>query len=82
MKQTAVEWLISQILAASINKETEEMHITLPKGVFEQAKEMEKEQIVDAFSDGTRMIDVNDEMSAMLNGFIYYGENYEQDQQR
>jgi hypothetical protein len=45
MKQTAVEWLISQILAASINKETEEMHITLPKGVFEQAKAMEKEQI-------------------------------------
>ena len=74
MKQTAVKWLQEEL-----------------KGVYEsdyfnklveQAKEMEKHQIVDAFSEGTRMIDVNDEMSAMLNGFIYYGENYEQDQQR
>ena len=72
MKQTAVEWLYEHILFTpldirSINK------------CLEQAKEMEKEQIVDAFSEGTRMIDVNDEMSAMLNGFIYYGETYEQD---
>ena len=52
MKQTAVEWLISQILAASINKETEEMHITLPKGVFEQTKAMEKHQIKNAYLDG------------------------------
>ena len=46
-----------------------------------QAKEIEKEQIVDAFSEGTRMIAVNDEMSAMFNGIIYYGETYEQDKQ-
>jgi hypothetical protein len=70
--KTAVEWLYEHILLTpldirSINK------------CLEQAKEMEKEQIVDAFSEGTRMIDVNDEMSAMLNGFIYYGETYEQD---
>ena len=73
MKQTAVKWLQEEL-----------------KGVYEsdyfnklveQAKEMEKHQIVDAFSEGTRMIDVNDEMSAMLNGFIYYGETYEQDKQ-
>lgn len=69
MKQTAVEWLIEQLT---------EIH---PKA-FEQAKEMEKHQIVDAFSEGTRMMDVNDQMSAMLNGFIYYGETYEQDKQR
>jgi hypothetical protein len=74
MKQTAVEWLYEHILLTpldirSINK------------CLEQAKEMEKEQIVDAFSEGTRMIDINDEMSAMLNGFIYYGETYEQDKQ-
>jgi len=43
---------------------------------------MSGEQIVDAFSEGTRMIDVNDEMSAMFNGFIYYQETYEQDKQR
>jgi hypothetical protein len=68
MKQTAVEWLV-EVVAKMGYVSTE---------LVEQAKEMEKEQIVDAFSEGTRMIDVNDEMSAMLNGFIYYGETYEQ----
>ena len=69
MKQTAVQWLIEQLT---------EIH----PDAFQKAKAMEKEQILDAFSEGTRMIDVNDEMSAMLNGFIYYGETYEQNKQR
>jgi hypothetical protein len=69
MKQTAVEWLFDNL---NITGGSDDMK------AFEQAKAMEKEQIVDAFSEGTRMIDVNDEMSAMLNGFIYYGETYEQ----
>jgi hypothetical protein len=71
MKKTAVEWLAKVV--------AEMGYVSIE--ILEQAKEMEKEQIVDAFSEGTRMIDVNDEMSAMLNGFIYYGENYEQDKQ-
>jgi len=37
MKQTAVEWLYQRILAKDI------------KAVFEQAKEMEKEQIIKAY---------------------------------
>ncbi len=74
MKQTAVEWL-ETILEGQKDKpfDFDEWSIA-----FEHAKAIEKEQIVDAFSEGTRMIDVNDEMSAMLNGFIYYGETYEQ----
>ena len=76
MKQkTAVEWLIEQL------KENNMLTFDEWTELVDQAKEMEKEQIVDAFSEGTRMIDVNDEMSAMLNGFIYYGENYEQSKQ-
>ena len=77
MKKTAVEWL-ETILEGQKDKpfDFDEWSIA-----FEHAKAIEKEQIVDAFSEGTRMIDVNDEMSAMLNGFIYYGENYEQDKQ-
>ena len=71
MKQTAVEWLVDKYII--VNGITQTM--------VEQAKAMEKEQIVNAFSEGTRMIDVNDEMSAMFNGIIYYGENYEQDKQ-
>ena len=75
--KTAVQWL-ETILEGQKDKpfDFDEWSIA-----FEHAKEMEKEQIVDAFSQGTRMIDVNDEMSAMLNGFIYYGETYEQDKQ-
>lgn len=73
MKQTAVEWL-ETILEGQKDKpfDFEEWSIA-----FEHAKQLEKEQIVDAFSEGTKMIDVNDEISAMLNGFIYYGETYE-----
>jgi hypothetical protein len=40
MKQTAVEWFYQRILAKDI------------KEVFEQAKEMEKQQIVDAWNNG------------------------------
>lgn len=72
MKQTAVEWLVEQLPQRMKNYLNDSIAL---------AKEMEKHQIVDAFSEGTRMIDVNDEMSAMLNGFIYYGETYEQDKQ-
>ena len=74
MKQTAVEWLVEQM------RQPNWMSIPTTDWI-QQAKQMEKHQIVDAFSEGTRMIDVNDEMSAMLNGFIYYGETYEQDKQ-
>ena len=69
MKQTAIEWLEDKY---------KKLHIPIPKALFDHAKVMEKEQIVDAFSEGTKMIDVNDEMSAIFNGIIYYGENYEQ----
>ena len=71
MKQTAVEWLVEHLNLDETSPNYNEL-------IINKAKEMEKEQIVDAFSEGTRMIDVNDEMSAMLNGFIYYGETYEQ----
>ena len=40
MKQTAVEWFYQRILAKDI------------KEVFEQAMQMEKEEILDAWSDG------------------------------
>jgi hypothetical protein len=44
MKQTAVEWLLDQI---------DDMYIhQLYDKEFEQAKEMEKQQIVDAYDDG------------------------------
>ena len=61
MKQTAVEWLVEEI-----HKNIE----FIPVSMQEQAKEMEKEQIIDAFDEGNS------------NGFIikcgeqYYNETY------
>jgi len=60
MKQTAVEWFYQRILAKDI------------KSVFEQAKAMEKEQIVEARQDG---------VDAVFKGYSisneeYYNETY------
>ena len=49
-QQTAVEWFYQRILAEDI------------KSVFEQAKAMEKEQIVDAYRNGA-----NDEFEHWMN---------------
>ena len=59
MKQTAVQWLIEQwpILESQI-----------PERILEQAKAMEKEQIIEAWNTGTY---------AYNNGQEYYKETYE-----
>jgi hypothetical protein len=38
---------------------------------------MEKEQIIDAFKTGTKMVDVENELDALFNAIIYYKETYE-----
>lgn len=77
MKQTAVKWLMNQMLEASIDRHTAEMYIKLPKDAFTKAKAMEKEQIFEAFKTGTKMIDVENEFDALFNAIIYYKETYE-----
>ena len=65
MKQTAVQWLIHQLIT--------ENEVTL-KGenykLFELAKEMEREQIIKAFNEGTF---ANDER---VNAEQYYNQTY------
>ena len=62
MKQTAVEWLIDKLS----NIKAEDFNSTLEvRLIIQQAKEMEKEQIVDAFGVGcqvesTRLIGYQD----------------------
>jgi len=46
MKQTAVEWLYETLW-----KQTD---FSLPNNILEQAKEMEKQQIVEAWKDGMK----------------------------
>ncbi len=62
MKQTAVEWLIEQMYKECINIFTDEE--------IEQAKEMEKEQIIDAYDDG------NPNGFIDKNGEQYYNETF------
>jgi hypothetical protein len=66
-KQTALQWLLEQwpIL---------ESH--LPSAIINNALQMEREQIIESFMEGTKMHNINDELSARFNGCIYYGENY------
>ena len=59
MKQTAVEWLRQELLKR-------DMDISI-KDLFEQAKEMEKEQIMDAF---------NGEPHCDGDGDRYYNETF------
>lgn len=68
MKQTAVEWLMHQMLEGSMDTQTGEMHIKLPKDAFTIAKAMEKEQIINAFEH----VDFN-----LDDGLHYYTETYE-----
>jgi hypothetical protein len=62
MKQTAVEWLEQQLFN-KLGKFT--------KGDIDQAKEMEKEQIIEAWNDGVLNWDSEKEVEQ------YYNETYE-----
>ena len=74
MKQTAVEWLeknISKYISYHYDKAYEE-HDEVTK-IFEQAKAMEKEQIINANRDGVDMVvDKKD----FISGEQYYNETY------
>ena len=70
-QQTAVEWLINAVEANMGD---------IPLEVQEQAKEMEKEQIIDAFnegkSDGYKTAREWDEMIVWLSAEQYYNKTY------
>lgn len=73
MKHTAVQWFASKVMYLKINPK--EMHDFLEW--YEEAKQMEKEQIKEAFIKGEENIDLygcyeNPNLSEQ-----YYKENYE-----
>ena len=62
-KQTAVEWL--------------SLRTFIPLHELEQAKQMEKEQLIDAYTDG---YDIRDNMGSLLTnptGEQYYNKTYQ-----
>jgi hypothetical protein len=75
-QQTAVEWLQKQLECFG-NKHELQMSWATVDELLEQAKEMEKEQIIGAFKTGTKMVDVENELDAIFNAIIYYKETYE-----
>ena len=69
MKQTAVEWLEFEI---NRRGPTEDNPPQWLKELYEQAKEMEKEQIIDTFQD-SRILSVTNNCSS---GKQYYNETF------
>ena len=74
--KTAVEWLQSQIVFESVDKELlarwdEDSDLS---EYFEQAKEMEKEQIENAFENGMNAVNIH-------NLEQYYNETFKQQEQ-
>ena len=67
-KQTAVDWLIEQVKS----KEWQDMFIWHKEEVYKQAKQMEKEQIIDAYKEGEEFGLVMD----LPDAEQYYNETY------
>ena len=65
MKKTAVEWLLEQVWVNPVSK--------LPE-ILDQAKEMEKEQIIEAH--GNKQKTRSNPNSIVTYGFTYTGEMY------
>jgi len=72
MKTTAVEWLTNHILNSDF--ETDEQW----QNVFNQAKEMEKQQILDAWYDGQN--DFEREVEMLAFGENYYKEKFKSEE--
>jgi len=78
MTQTAVEWLVEQMFKQGYFDGNKPLTFTNLDHLQQQAKEMEKEQIIDAFGIGcqvesTRLIGYQDIAEQ------YYNETYKQD---
>ena len=71
-KQTAVQWLYDELSQCMHREEVCDLVYKLEQ----KAKQMEREQIIESFMEGTKMHNINDELSARFNGCIYYGEKF------
>jgi len=71
-KITAVEWLIEKVNYWSYN----DMRIDIPKEVIEQAKAMEKQQIIDARLSLDNSDNIWDKKNALEMSEHYYKETY------
>jgi hypothetical protein len=74
MKQTSIEWLVDQLKKYDLSRDN--VLIVIPlfiwKEKVEQAKEMEKEEIIETFKYAQVLHTMNDQM----RGEQYYTEKY------
>ena len=70
MKQTAVEWLIDQLQKHYVKQDFENTV------VFEQAKQMEKEQIIESYCKGALDISKDESIFPRETSEQYYNETY------
>ena len=68
-KQTAVDWLEEQMPIVFKN-------LTINKHLFEQAKEMEKQEIMNAYYDSTSQFSVDARMDYPKSAEQYYKETF------
>jgi hypothetical protein len=80
MKQTAVEWYSQQHLKLLIKLENKELsigeYVVQHQEILNQAKEMEREQIIDAYQQAEK-----DNGKDFLNGDLYYNETFKSGKQ-
>ena len=72
-KQTAVEWYIEQNFNNIVQRETQQIsqdeYVIAYNNLLNQAKQMEKEQIIDSYEQG-------DKYKLNFSGEQYYNETY------
>jgi hypothetical protein len=82
MKQTAVEWLVEQIKEYDFSPKDNTYLIEIPSWIwtekFEQAKEMEKQQIIKAYETAMETDIYNEPLKI---GKYYYNETFNQQEQ-
>ena len=71
MKQTSIEWLYKEIIKKSVNDTS---HNVL--SILEQAKEMHKQEIIDAYRDGRSDQQSDEGRFYNRNANYYYNETY------
>ena len=80
MKQTAVEWLVETMIKQGYFVGNEPLSYTNLDHLQEQAKEMEKEQIIKAFDEGQEYeYQYNINSAPKFYPETYYQETYKQD---
>jgi hypothetical protein len=79
MKQTAVEWLFKQISTSkhfyNLMEDINSRSTVAQSNIFDQAKEMEKEQIIDAFVECWKL-NVPDGIECKLDAQQYYNQTF------